>query len=52
MESSTKLREELESQKFLFETKYQEQTLEKVDEHSHLQDTIMKLRKELDKKHG
>ena len=52
MKSSSQLREELESQKFHFETKLQEQILEKVNEHSHLQDTIMKLRKELDKKHG
>jgi uncharacterized protein YwqG len=52
MKTSSELRDAMMSQKFEFETKLQKQTLEKIDEHSHLQDTIVKLRKELDQKHG
>ena len=46
------IREELESQNFEFEAKYQQQKLENVDEHSHLQETIEKLRLELEKQNG
>ena len=50
--TSSQLREELESQNFEFEAKYQQQKLENVDEHSHLQETIEKLRLKLEKQNG
>ena len=47
--TSSQLRHELESQNFEFEAKYQEQKKLNVDENSHLQVTIEKLRTELEK---
>jgi len=42
----------MESQKFEYEAKLQQQALEKVDEHRHLQETIEQLRDELEEKNG
>ena len=50
--TSSELRTALESQKFEFEAKLQEQKLETSDEHQHLRDTIGKLREELETKNG
>ena len=51
-ETSANLRETLESQKFEYDAIFQKQKLETVIEHLHLQETLEKLREELDKNNG
>ena len=46
------MRETLESQKFEYDAIFQKQKLETVIEHRHLQETLEKLREELDKNNG
>jgi hypothetical protein len=49
--TTSTLRDELENSKYEYEAKLQQQHIVKVDEHSHLQETITRLREELETKH-